>query len=127
MSIREQIINAEDIEHEIIEVPVWGVSIEVRSMTGRARTRLIKTATDNDGQLDMETLYPDMVILCSFDPESGEQIFSQDDRDLLLSKSAGPLELIALAAMRISGMTPDAIDVAGKDSPSTENDDSSSS
>jgi len=68
-----------------------------------------------------------MVILCSFDPESGEQIFSQDDRDLLLSKSAGPLELIALAAMRISGMTPDAIDVAGKDSLSTENDDSSSS
>ena len=45
MSIREQIINAEDIEHEIIEVPVWGVSIEVRSMTGRARTRLIKTLT----------------------------------------------------------------------------------
>ncbi len=127
MSIREQIINADDIEHEIIEIPVWGVSIEVRSMTGRARTRLIKTATDNDGQLDMETLYPDMVILCAFDPETGEQIFTQDDRDLLLSKSAGPLETIALAAMRISGMTPDAIDVAGKDLPSTEDDDSSSS
>ena len=127
MSIRDQIINADDIEYEIIEVPVWGVSIEVRSMTGRARTRLIKTATDNDGQLDMETLYPDMVILCAFDPETGEQIFTQDDRDLLLSKSAGPLELIALAAMRISGMTPDAIEVAGKDLPSTENDDSSSS
>ena len=125
MSIRDQIINADDIEHEIIEVPVWGVSIEVRSMTGRARTRLIKTATDNDGQLDMETLYPDMVILCAFDPETGEQIFTQDDRDLLLSKSAGPLELIALAAMRISGMTPDAIEVAGKDLPSTENDASS--
>jgi hypothetical protein len=125
VSIRDQIINADDIEHEIIEVPVWGVSIEVRSMTGRARTRLIKTATDNDGQLDMETLYPDMVILCAFDPETGEQIFTQDDRDLLLSKSAGPLELIALAAMRISGMTPDAIEVAGKDLPSTENDASS--
>ncbi len=125
MSIRDQIINADDIEHEIIEVPVWGVSIEVRSMTGRARTRLIKTATDNDGQLDMETLYPDMVILCAFDPETGEQIFTQDDRDLLLSKSAGPLELIALAAMRISGMTPDAVEVAGKDLPSTEDDASS--
>jgi hypothetical protein len=125
VSIRDQIINADDIEHEIIEVPVWGVSIEVRSMTGRARTRLIKTATDNDGQLDMETLYPDMVILCAFDPETGEQIFTQDDRDLLLSKSAGPLELIALAAMRISGMTPDAVEVAGKDLPSTEDDASS--
>lgn len=125
MSIREQIINADDIDHEIIDIPVWGVKIEVRSMTGRARTRLIKTATDNDGQLDMETLYPDMVILCAFDPETGEQIFTQDDRDLLLSKSAGPLEQVALAAMRISGMTPDALDAAGKDLPSTEDDDSS--
>jgi hypothetical protein len=125
VSIREQIINADDIDHEIIDIPVWGVKIEVRSMTGRARTRLIKTATDNDGQLDMETLYPDMVILCAFDPETGEQIFTQDDRDLLLSKSAGPLEQVALAAMRISGMTPDALDAAGKDLPSTEDDDSS--
>lgn len=124
MSIREQILNADDIETELVEVPVWGVTVEVRSMDGRSRTRLLKNAASTDGNIDMETLYPEMVIRCTFDPETGERIFVEDDADLLLSKAAGPLELLAMAAMRVSGMTSDAMDVAGKDSPSTESEDS---
>ena len=125
MSIREQILNADDIESELVEVPVWGVTVEVRSMDGRSRTRLLKSAAANDGVIDMERMYPEMVILCSFDPESGERIFVEDDADALLSKAAGPLELLATAAMRVSGMTGDAVEVAGKDLPSTPVDDSS--
>lgn len=125
MSIREQILNADDIETELVEVPAWGVTIEVRSMDGRSRTRLLKSAADNDGVVDMERMYPEMVILCSFDPETGERIFTADDVDALLSKAAGPLELIATTAMRVSGMTGDSVDVAGKDSPSITSDDSS--
>ena len=125
MSIREQILNADDIESELVEVPVWGVTVEVRSMDGRSRTRLLKSAAANDGVIDMERMYPEMVILCSFDPESGERIFVEDDADALLSKAAGPLELLATAAMRVSGMTGDAVEVAGKDLPSTPSDDSS--
>lgn len=125
MSIREQILNADDIETELVEIPVWGVTVEVRSMDGRSRTRLLRNAASSDGAVDMETLYPEMVIHCSFDPESGERIFVEDDADALLSKAAGPLEMLAMAAMRVSGMTSDAIDVAGKDSPSMESDDSS--
>jgi len=127
VSIREQILNADDIETELVEVPAWGVTVEVRSMDGRSRTRLLKSAADNDGVIDMERMYPEMVILCSFDPETGERIFTADDVDALLSKAAGPLELIATTAMRVSGMTGDAVDVAGKDSPSITSDDSSSS
>lgn len=126
MSIREQILNADDIETELVEVPVWGVNIEVRSMDGRSRTRLLRNAASSDGGVDMETLYPEMVIQCSFDPETGERIFNEDDADVLLAKAAGPLELVAMAAMRVSGMTGNAVEVAGKDSPSTESEDSSS-
>ncbi len=125
MSIREQILNADDIETELVEVPAWGVTVEIRSMDGRSRTRLLKSASDNDGVIDMERMYPEMVILCSFDPESGERIFTADDVDALLSKSAAPLELLATSAMRVSGMTGDAVEVAGKDSPSITSDDSS--
>ena len=124
MSISEQILNADDIETELVEVPAWGVTVEVRSMDGRSRTRLLKSAAANDGVIDMERMYPEMVILCSFDPESGERIFTEDDVDALLSKSAGPLELLATAAMRVSGMTGNAVDAAGKDSPSITSDDS---
>lgn len=125
MSIREQILNADDIESELVEVPAWGVTIEVRSMDGRSRTRLLKSAANNDGVIDMERMYPEMVILCSFDPETGERIFTEEDIDALLSKAAGPLELVATTAMRVSGMTGEAVDVAGKDSPSIPSDDSS--
>jgi hypothetical protein len=125
VSIREQILNADDIETELVEVPAWGVTVEIRSMDGRSRTRLLKSASDNDGVIDMERMYPEMVILCSFDPESGERIFTADDVDALLSKSAAPLELLATSAMRVSGMTGDAVEVAGKDSPSITSDDSS--
>lgn len=125
MSIRDQILNADDIESELVEIPAWGVSVEVRSMDGRSRTRLLKMTTDSEGTVDMETLYPEMVILCSYDPSTGERVFEAGDRDALLSKSAGPLEMLALAAMRVSGMTGDALNTAGKDLPSTENDDSS--
>lgn len=122
MSLRDQILNADDINSELVEIPVWGVTVEVRSMDGRARTRLLRLSTDGTGEVDMERIYPEMVILCSHDPETGERIFTEDDRDAILSKAAGPVELLALAAMRVSGMSGDALDAAGNDSSSTEND-----
>lgn len=127
MSLREKILNADDISSEIIEVPAWGVTVEVRSMDGRSRTRLLKTASDADGNIDMEVVYPEMILLCCFDPETGERIFEESDRDAVLSKAAGPVELLALAAMRVSGMSSDSVDEAGKDSSTTASDGSASS
>lgn len=127
MSLRDKILNADDITSEIIDIPAWGVQVEVRSMDGRSRTRLLKMASDAEGNIDMEVVYPEMILLCAFDPETGERIFEESDRDAVLSKSAGPVELLALAAMRVSGMSSDAMDEAGKDSSSTGNDDSASS
>ena len=120
-------ISADDIESETIEVPSWGVTIEVRSMDGRSRTQLMKRAANADGTVDLERLYPEVVIVCSHDPATGERIFTEQDRDALLSKSAAALELVALTAMQVSGMTGQAQAEAGKDLPSTANDDSSSS
>jgi hypothetical protein len=124
VSLRDQILNADDIDSELVEIPAWGVTVEVRSMDGRARTRLLKMTTSGDGEVDMEKVFPEMVILCSHDPETGERIFTEDDRDAILAKAAGPVELLALAAMRVSGMSGTAIDEAGNDSSSTEKDDS---
>ena len=127
MSLRDQILSADDITSELVEVPAWGVTIEVRSMDGRSRTRLIKSAADAEGNVDVERLYPEVVILCSHDPVTGERIFDENDREALLAKSAGALEIVAQAALRVSGMTPDALDEAGKGSTSIPSDGSSSS
>ena len=119
MSLRDKIASLKDIESRIIHVPQWDVKIEVRSMSARDRAAMVQQAADGGGTLNFERLYPDLVIKCAFDPDTGEKAFEEADRDMLLDRHAGAIELIASTAMDVSGMAPKAIDEAGKDSSST--------
>lgn len=122
MSIRDNIRAAQDIESEIIPVPQWKdeagepVRLEVRSMSGLARARLLKQASGKDGTMNFEKLYPSILIACCYDPESGERIFDEDDAGWLNDKSAGPVERLAQAGMRLSGLNQSAADDAKKGS-----------
>lgn len=124
MSIRDQILAVQDIPTELVEVPEWGVKIEVRGMTGAERTRIMDKATANDGDMNLQMIYPEIVIATSFDPETGEQVFLPEDRDILLSKSATALDRVAMVGMRLSGFTKESADELGKGSSETDSDDS---
>lgn len=121
-----KIFAVDDIEQELLEVPVWGVTVLIKSMTARDRAKMVGKAAGNNGQFALEELLPDLVIQCTFDPETGEQVFLPGDRDALMSKSAAAIEQIAGVAMRLSGMETEAVDEAGKDSSPTPSDASSS-
>jgi hypothetical protein len=125
VSIRDQILAAQDIPSESVDVPEWGVKVEVRGMTGAERTRIMDKAVGQTGDVNLQFVYPEIVIATSFDPESGEQIFSPNDRDALLAKSANALDRLASVGMRLSGFTQESADVAGKDSSATATADSS--
>lgn len=125
MSIRDQILNTQDIPKESVTVPEWGVTLEMRGMTGAERTRIMDLAMDAGGQLNLQSIYPEIVISTCFDAETGEKIFAPEDRDALLSKSANALDRVALVGMRLSGFTQEAADDAGKDSSVTVTDASS--
>ncbi len=125
MSIRDLILAAQDIPSESVDVPEWGVKVEVRGMTGAERTRIMDKAVGQTGDVNLQFVYPEIVIATSFDPESGEQIFSPNDRDALLAKSANALDRLASVGMRLSGFTQESADVAGKDSSATATADSS--
>lgn len=103
-SLREKILATQDIRSERIHVSEWGVEVEVRSMTGAERARVLKGGSDEDGNVDMEKLYPILLIETTYDPESSERIFSAADRDALNAKNSGALERIAKVAMRLSGI-----------------------
>ena len=108
-SIRDAALNAQDIPTEQVEVPEWGVTIEVRGMTGRAQARYMEAAIDPDtGSANFERIYPELVIATAYDPASGEPVFEAADRDVLLGKSAKALERIAQVGLRLSGMGPEA-------------------
>ena len=120
-----KIFAIDDIESEVVDVTAWGVTVLVKSMTARDRSRMIASSTDNNGNFNMEDVLPDLVVHCTFDPETGEQVFQPSDRNALLAKSAAAIEQIASVALRLSGMSDEAVDEAGKDSSSTPTDASS--
>lgn len=125
--IREQILAARDIRSETVAVPEWGVTVEVRGLTGTQRARLMKNGFDARGAVDFERLYPELIIASVFDPETGEPVFGDADREALNAKSGAALEQVAQAAMRISGLSPDSGAQAEKNSSATPSDASTSS
>ena len=113
----------QDIPTQLVEVPEWGVKIEVRGMTGAERTRIMDKATADAGEMNLQMIYPEIVIATSFDPLTGEQVFVPEDRDILLSKSATALDRVAMVGMRLSGFTKESADELGKDSSETASED----
>ena len=120
-----KIFATDDIASQVVTVPVWGVTVLVKSMTARDRSRLLASAISNNGQVNFDEVLPDVVILCTYDPETGERVFSPNDREALLSKSASAIETIATVALQLSGLDDNAVDEMGKDSSPTQTDASS--
>lgn len=121
MSIRDKILAASDISSELIDVPEWGVTVEVRGMSAADRAAILDRAVSADGRVLLADMYPALVIASCHDPETGERIFDDSDWDAVTAKSGRAVEQIAQAALNMSGMTPQAVDALGggsSDSPS---------
>jgi hypothetical protein len=112
--LREQILNAKDIKSEKVNVDEWGVAVEVRGMTGKSRADLMNNSMKDNGKMDFEKLYPELLISCTYDPDTGDRVFQQADRDALNNKSSGALEKVAKVAMKLSGLDPDDVEKAEK-------------
>lgn len=115
MSLRDQILAADDIGSQTITVEQWGVDLEVRTLSAVQRSRMLQTCSLPDGSVDLDRLYPMLIIATVFDPDTGDQVFSESDMLALQEKSASAIEFVAQASMQMSGMTAKAVDEEGKD------------
>lgn len=128
MNLRDTILAAKDIPSETLRVKEWDVTLLVKGMSAGERISLMQAAYDQKtGQVNMAAVYPDVVVSCVHDPETGEPIFTDADKEALMGKSSAAIEAIAAVGLRLSGIGQDEEEAAGKDSSSTPNDDSSSS
>jgi len=118
-NLSAQIFATDDIASREITVDAWSVTVLVKALTAKSRAKMITDAMTNNGQLDLSQTLPDMVIQCTFDPETGERVFQESDREALMAKSATAIEQIANVAMELSGMNEGAVDEAGKESSPT--------
>lgn len=111
MSLRDQILEADDIERRVVHVPEWGCTVEMRSPSGAERGRVVALLGREDP--DPTLLYAALLIPTLYDPESGERLFAPEDAEALSAKHGGVLERLSNVALELTAITPEAVE-AGK-------------
>lgn len=101
---RDQILAADDLITEIVNVPEWGGSVTVRTITGTERDKLEASIVTKSGEQNMENLRAKLIVLSVVD-EEGKQLFTMADLVALGDKSAATLSCVFRVAMRLSGFT----------------------
>jgi hypothetical protein len=111
--------SAADLTSEIVHVPEWDVDIEIRSMDGHQRAHYLQRlgeARDAEDRPEIFQTELELVTACSFDPDDGTQIFTDNDAEWLFGKSGRVIGRLASAALRVSGLAADSEEKAGKGS-----------
>lgn len=115
-TLKDKIRNAQDIKSEPVDVPEWDATVEVRTITGAERADIFSQNTDGEGKIVASQAMYQLMVAATFDPGTGERLFTPEDIDWLRGKSAKAVERIASVASRLAGISPDAIKDAEKNS-----------
>jgi len=120
---KDQILQAEDIRRERVEVPEWGGDVFVRTMTGSERDQLEISIIGKQGERNLENLRAKIVALSVVD-EEGNRVFSFEDTPALALKSARAMDRVFAVAQRLSGFTPKDVEELTKNSSPGQSEDS---
>ena len=108
---RDAILGAQDLKRELVEVPEWGGSVHIATMTGAARNAWEQSLVQGGGKLNLANASARLVAACAVD-EAGERLFSDADAEALGKKSAAALPRCVAAAQRLNGLTADDMEAA---------------
>jgi hypothetical protein len=115
---KDQILKADDLPTEEVEVPEWGGSVLVRGMTGRQRIEYeASMAVMRGGEMvpDVENSMAKLVARTIVGDDGGP-MFTVADANALGEKSSAALARVFEVAARLSGMSAGADVEAKKDS-----------
>jgi hypothetical protein len=120
VSLKQKILDAKDLATEQVEIAEWGVVLDVRTLTVRERAEVLRQNFTMEGGAAANTddFYASLVIQTVLDPDTGDKVFEEQDREHLKNKSAGAMEKIAKVAIKLAGLGENAVEQAGKDSSS---------
>lgn len=90
---KEQILTANDLKFEEVDVPEWGGVVRVRMMSGSARDQyemgIINGRTKNKGE-NLANIRASLLAYTIID-NNGDLLFTKDDIEALGKKSIGPI------------------------------------
>ncbi|QGJ70612.1 Hypothetical protein PBC10988_23100 [Planctomycetales bacterium 10988] len=125
---REEILNADDILREEVDVPEWGGTVILQSLTEDELNNYEEEGIKKNGrhyQSNLERLRSRLISRCAISPE-GLPIFSAKDVQHLAKKSALAMNRLFDVASRMNGMTKSDLEELAKNSVNGPVDDSSS-
>ncbi|MFF8942844.1 hypothetical protein ACF1A5_11345 [Streptomyces sp. NPDC014864] len=111
----DDILNADDLQREAVEVPEWGGSVLVQGMSGTERDRfeasmLNKNMNGVDKDKAMERYRARLAAACLVD-QDGKRLFrSEAETRRLGEKSAQALTRVVEVASRLSGLSDDDVE-----------------
>lgn len=117
---RSAILGADDLKHEDVDVPAWGGSVRVRTMTGQERDEFRAAIATDEGGTPVGKFAAALLVVTVVD-EAGARLFSAADMDALQKKSAASLDAPATVAMRLNGLGGVAVEEAVKNSEADQN------
>ena len=111
---REQILRADDTQIETVEVPEWGGSVGVRTLTGADKDAW-EVERQTGGEFSLDNIRASFVARTACDG-AGQQLFSVDDVVALGKKSAKALDRVFQIAKRLNNVTDDELEEIEKES-----------
>jgi hypothetical protein len=105
----DDILNADDLQREPVDVPEWGGTVLVQGMSGTERDRFESAMLNSqmngvDKDKAMDQYRARLAAACIVD-ESGKRLFQGAAIKRLGEKSAQALTRVAEVASRLSGLT----------------------
>jgi len=100
---RDQILKADDLTIEPVDVPEWGGTVYVRVLSGEGKDTFELLTTGPDGARDVANFRAKWVAACACD-ETGAPLFSAEDVAALGRKSGDALDRVFDAGWRLNKM-----------------------
>lgn len=105
MNLRDSILTADDLPRQKLEVPEWGVTVHVRTMTASQRDSL-EGAQTKDPYRDIRAR---MAVYTVCD-EHGTPLFTEADIAAIGRKSARALDKVFAVACKMNGFSKEDVD-----------------
>lgn len=125
---RDAILAADDLPTRDVEVPEWGGTVRVKTLTGEERDAFEAAIVRRNGRNVTQNLanIRARLVANTLVDEQGRRLFKFSDIEALGRKSALALDRVFTAASELSGLNPEDIDELAKNSASDQSDDSTS-
>jgi hypothetical protein len=125
---RDQIVEVDDTEYDVVACPEWGGDVRLRSIKGRQRDEYEQSLVVERGgsrQMNLRNARAKLIVLCAVD-EQGNLLFSPDDLNMLGRKNAKPLDRLFDACRKLAGLSEDDVDKLTENFGAAQSDDATS-